>query len=141
MSGSSGMEREPRTEDIIPWLCNMYDVAFSWPFHPIANTRYPMTTRSLPVCVLTACLLTVCARADDWPQWRGPERTGISKETGLLREWPKDGPTLLWEKKEIGGGDSTPAGGGDRLYLMADRKGWGVVIARAVKDRARIRAT
>jgi outer membrane protein assembly factor BamB len=28
------------------------------------------------------------ARADDWPQWRGPNRDGHSKETGLLKEWP-----------------------------------------------------
>jgi outer membrane protein assembly factor BamB len=100
-----------------------------------------MTTRTLSVCVLSAFLLTACAWADDWPQWRGPERTGISKETGLLREWPKDGPKLLWEKKEIGGGYSTPAVVGDRLYLMADRKGEEFVIALAVKDGTEIWAT
>lgn len=33
-------------------------------------------------------------RAEDWPQWQGPERNGISKETGLLQEWLKDGPPL-----------------------------------------------
>ena len=34
--------------------------------------------------------------ADDWPQWRGPNRDGISKETGLLKSWPKEGPKVLW---------------------------------------------
>jgi outer membrane protein assembly factor BamB len=35
-------------------------------------------------------------RADDWPQFRGPNRDGISRETGLLRQWPEGGPTVLW---------------------------------------------
>ena len=34
------------------------------------------------------------AAVSDWPQWRGPERNGTSKETGLLKEWPKEGPKL-----------------------------------------------
>jgi outer membrane protein assembly factor BamB len=34
----------------------------------------------------------------DWPQWRGPNRDGVSRETGLLDEWPDDGPTELWSK-------------------------------------------
>lgn len=37
-------------------------------------------------------------------QWRGPERTGIYHETGLLTEWPKEGPNLLWEYNELGKG-------------------------------------
>ena len=49
------------------------------------------------------------ASAADWPQWRGPRRNGISQEKGLLKEWPKDGPKLLWQIKDIGDGYSTPA--------------------------------
>ena len=61
------------------------------------------------------------ARAADWPQWRGPQRDGISAEKGLLREWPKEGPKLLWQVKEIGSGYSTPAVVGDRLYLLSNQ--------------------
>ncbi|HUD84596.1 MAG TPA: PQQ-binding-like beta-propeller repeat protein [Candidatus Saccharimonadales bacterium] len=57
--------------------------------------------------------------ADNWPQWRGPQRDGISRETGLLGEWPKEGPNLLWRVENIGRGYSTPAVVNDRLYLMA----------------------
>src|SRR5687767_2178712 len=32
----------------------------------------------------------------DWPQWRGPNRDGVSAETGLLRQWPEGGPKVLW---------------------------------------------
>ena len=37
----------------------------------------------------------------DWPQWQGPDRTAISKETGLLKEWPKEGPPLVWKASGI----------------------------------------
>ena len=61
------------------------------------------------------------ASADDWPQWRGPQRDGISKETGLLKEWPKDGPKLLWQVKDVGTGYSTPSVVGERLYLLGNK--------------------
>ncbi len=41
---------------------------------------------------MAALLPALRVFAGDWPQWRGPNRDGISKETGLLKEWPKDGP-------------------------------------------------
>ena len=63
----------------------------------------------------------LAAGAADWPQWRGPERNGISRETGLLQSWPKEGPKLLWQLKDIGEGYSTPAVIGLRLYLLSNR--------------------
>jgi len=62
-----------------------------------------------------------CVLAADWPQWRGPERNGVSRETGLLKEWPKEGPKLLWQVKDIGSGYSTPAVAGERLYLVSNQ--------------------
>jgi len=59
--------------------------------------------------------------ADDWPQWRGPNRDGISKETGLLTEWPKDGPKLLWQVKDLGGGYATPSVAVGRIFLMSSK--------------------
>jgi len=35
------------------------------------------------------------AATSDWPQWRGPERNGTSQESGLLKQWPAEGPKLL----------------------------------------------
>jgi outer membrane protein assembly factor BamB len=57
----------------------------------------------------------------DWPQWRGPERNGISRESGLLKQWPKEGPKLLWQVNDIGDGFSTPSVVGNRIYLMSNR--------------------
>src|SRR6516164_11116545 len=37
--------------------------------------------------------------AGDWPQWRGPNRDGLSQETDLLTSWPEKGPMQLWEAK------------------------------------------
>src|SRR5882672_10400702 len=42
-------------------------------------------------------VLTQTSLAEDWPQWRGPDRDGISKETGWLTAWPASGPKKLWE--------------------------------------------
>src|SRR5256885_14426810 len=67
--------------------------------------------------VLPAALSII---ADDWPQWRGPQRNGASQETGLLKEWPADGPKLLWKVTDAGRGYSTPAVLGDRLYLLGN---------------------
>ena len=61
------------------------------------------------------------AVAADWPQWRGPQRDGVSKETGLLKEWPAGGPRLVWQVNDLGEGYSTPAVVGDRLYLLSNK--------------------
>jgi outer membrane protein assembly factor BamB len=59
--------------------------------------------------------------AADWPQWRGPKRDGISEETGLLKQWPADGPRLLWKNDLVGGGYSTPSIVGKHVYLLGDK--------------------
>jgi outer membrane protein assembly factor BamB len=97
--------------------------------------------RCLITSVATYLLLTAFVYADDWTQWRGPQRTGCSKETGLLKQWPKGGPKLLWERKDIGGGYSTPAVVGDRIYLQADRGGKEYAVALAVSDGSEVWAT
>ncbi len=73
-----------------------------------------------PMFVILA-FATSLAAAADWPQWRGPNRDGISQETGLLREWPESGPTQVWKVSDLGGGYSTPAVVGDRIYLINDK--------------------
>ena len=56
--------------------------------------------------------------ASDWLEWRGANRDGKSSETGLLQSWPEGGPALVWQLEGVGGGYSTPAVKGDRLYLV-----------------------
>lgn len=81
-----------------------------------------------------AFLLPAAAGAADWPQWQGPDRNAISKETGLLKEWPKDGPKLAWTAKKLGGGDSAPSVAGGKLFGMSNRGDDEVVWALDEKD-------
>jgi len=84
----------------------------------------PCPKKLLPVpahkcfSALTGCILLVALLAANWPQWRGPHRDGISQETGLLKQWPAEGPTLVWEVDGLGDGFSTPAIVDDRIYLI-----------------------
>lgn len=73
-------------------------------------------------------------KADDWPQWRGPNRDGISKETGLLKSWPSDGPKLLWSVQGLGEGFSAPSVVGNVLLTMGNRDGQEFVLALDVED-------
>jgi outer membrane protein assembly factor BamB len=80
-----------------------------------------MNMRWLVFAMLGSGIFCMMAEAADWAQWRGPKRDGISQETGLLQEWPKDGPKLLWQVKDIGDGYSTPAVVGSQIYLLSSR--------------------
>ena len=63
-------------------------------------------------------LASSVASAADWPQWRGPNRDGISKDSGLLKAWPKEGPKLLWSFDTAGVGYGSPAVVGNKLYIV-----------------------
>ncbi len=57
------------------------------------------------------------AAADDWPQWLGPRRDGVWRETGIARSFPKDGPKVLW-RAPLGTGYSGPSVAGNRVFVM-----------------------
>jgi outer membrane protein assembly factor BamB len=54
----------------------------------------------------------------DWPQWRGPDRNGISQETGLAKSWPSAGPPSIWSISNLGQGYGAVAIKGDRIYVQ-----------------------
>jgi len=78
---------------------------------------------SLPLMTLGQELPPALVRSDmpDWPQWRGPNRDGISDETGLMPSWPDGGPTRLWSADGIGQGYSSPIVVKDTIYITGDR--------------------
>src|ERR1051326_8826628 len=77
----------------------------------------------LCLTVLASAVLAASISAADWPQWRGPDRNEISKETGIRTSFDKDGPKLLWTYDKAGNGYSGPAVVGNVLYgLGADEK-------------------
>lgn len=70
----------------------------------------------------------------DWPQWQGPQRNTISRETGLLQEWPTAGPTLLWKITDLGEGYSTPSVAAGRIFTMGHTEGQEYVFCLREKD-------
>lgn len=65
--------------------------------------------------------LTVSAAPHDWPQWRGPDRSDVSKETGLLKTWPASGPQRVWLYENAGSGYSGPAIVNGKLFTLGTR--------------------
>src|SRR5436190_531590 len=91
-------------------------------------------------CSLVAaalCPLALAAATNnaepDWPKFRGPGGDGISRDTSLLQDWPKDGPPLLWKSEPIGIGFSSVSMAGGRIFTMGDDMGssWVFALDRA----------
>lgn len=76
-----------------------------------------------------------------WPQWRGPNRDGISADTGLLQAWPEGGPRKLFTATGMGGGFSSVAVTGGRIYTMGDRRDGQYALAFAESDGKALWAT
>lgn len=80
-----------------------------------------MMKRYVPLLFIAFGLAAVSAQTPsltDWPQWRGPDRTGISKETGLLKEWPGAGPKRIWRITNLGAGYGSISTKGDRIFVQ-----------------------
>jgi outer membrane protein assembly factor BamB len=80
--------------------------------------------------MLSSVSVVVSTRAmDDWPQWRGPRRDGVSTERGLLKQWPGNGPPLAWQTKGAGEGYSSFSVANGRLFTLGARGSTEYVIA------------
>jgi outer membrane protein assembly factor BamB len=98
--------------------------------------------RALVLCLLCIAFGVVdSARPNDWPAWRGADRTGVSTEKGLLKEWPEAGLKLQWKATDLGQGFSTPAVADNRIYLIGAKSGEEFAIALNAKDGNQIWAT
>jgi outer membrane protein assembly factor BamB len=98
-----------------------------------------------PLIILALLLLMPTGAAaqtrGEWPQWRGANRDGISKETGLLKQWPADGPPLAWKTTGAGRGYSSMAIAGGRIYTMGLRGEREFVVAFDVQTGKELWAT
>jgi outer membrane protein assembly factor BamB len=54
----------------------------------------------------------------DWPQWRGPDRTGVSQESGLMKQWPASGPAVVWSASSLGAGYGSVAVKDERVFVQ-----------------------
>jgi len=78
--------------------------------------KFPWT---IVVSLVSVIAMAPCGQAADWPQWRGPQRTGVSRETGWSSRWPASGPKRLWTA-QVGAGHSSVAVVGGRVYTMGN---------------------
>jgi outer membrane protein assembly factor BamB len=85
------------------------------------------------VSSLVVLSLPAACVAGDWAQWRGPNRDGISPETGLLKSWPVGGPPRVWLFKNCGVGYGGPAIAGERLFILGTRDDSEVLFALNAK--------
>jgi outer membrane protein assembly factor BamB len=100
-----------------------------------------ISIKTLISVAIVVLFLSSVVVAQDWPQWRGPNRDGVSKETGLLKQWPADGPPLAWKAKGAGGGYSSFAIANGRLYTMGLRGSREFILAFDVADGKEVWAT
>jgi outer membrane protein assembly factor BamB len=80
-----------------------------------------MTFRSTWTLVFAFAVGATFVGASDWPQWQGPNRNGLSSETGLLAKWPSSGPPQVWSVAGLGGGYGSVAVAGDRIFVQGAR--------------------
>lgn len=99
------------------------------------------TLMSLTVIALFLATEVAAQVGADWPQWRGPNRDGISKETGLMKQWPEQGPPLVWKATGAGAGYSSLSAANGRLYTMGLRGDKEFVIAFDVATGKEVWAT
>jgi outer membrane protein assembly factor BamB len=81
---------------------------------------------------------TVTAKPGEWPQWQGPNRDGISTETGLLQQWPEAGPELIWKATGLGQGFAGISIQNGRIYTMGEQDGMETVLALDLKHEGKI---
>ena len=80
--------------------------------------RFAALTMLVGVLAVAAADAQLKSTPGDWPAWRGPDRTGLSTETGLLKKWPAGGPPLAWKITGLGDGYGSPSIRGGKLYLL-----------------------
>ena len=97
--------------------------------------------RSPILLVLLAAMVVPLAAAGDeggfWPEFRGPHRNGVSRETGLLPTWPEGGPTLLWTATGIGHGFPTASIARGTIYTAGNMDRQTMITALDLDGRIR----
>ncbi len=90
--------------------------------------------------LLALAFASAVLRADDWPQWLGPQRDAVWRESGIIEEFPTSGPVVRW-RAPLRAGYSGPAVADGRVYLMDRQQGEGVTKPGNAFERGRIPGT
>jgi outer membrane protein assembly factor BamB len=113
------------------------------PFNTPEQQQTTPTTRPVPPLRATLAALGLLALAAptpaaDWPQWRGPGRSNVSAETGLLKQWPPGGPPLAWKAAGLGDGVAPVAVAGGRVFTTGYQGDAEYCTALSAKDGKRL---
>jgi outer membrane protein assembly factor BamB len=93
---------------------------------PQQNTNHSMTINKSIFSVIIF-LMVSCSGREELSQWRGPDRNGKYSETGLLKQWPEEGPEMLWSFEGLGVGHGSVSLAGDRLFVLGMPDTTGVI--------------
>src|SRR5207248_1887123 len=96
--------------------------------------------RRLPPLVIGLAFASAVWGSGTWPQWRGPNRDGVSPAKGLLDHWG-DAPPLGWKAEGLGNGYAGAVVAGGLVCAMGDRNGKTTVVAVSDKDGKEVWAT
>ena len=97
---------------------------------------------TVPAALLVGVVVAGAQSApDDWPQWRGPTRDGVSREQGLLRTWPRAGPGRVWSTSDVGVGYGSIAVRGDRVFVQGMKGRQSVVTSLRQADGVEVWST
>lgn len=88
-----------------------------------------MNSRIALLLTFTSLAASALAANFDWPQWRGPNRDDVSKETGLLKSWPEGGPKRVWLYENAGNGYSGPSIVAGKLFTLGTRNDSEILLA------------
>jgi outer membrane protein assembly factor BamB len=101
-----------------------------------------MTHRTAFLVVLVVTSISVASGQSgpttDWPQWQGPDRTNLSRESDLLKDWPTGGPPLVWSMTGLGSGYGSVAISGARIFVQGSTSRDSAVFALNRADGKRL---
>jgi len=93
---------------------------------------------TLGAILVAVAVVSGSAAGGDWSQWRGPNRDGVSAETGLLKQWPAGGPPASWTVSGLGKGYGSAAVAGDRLFVQGTEGNASVVFCLRRQDGGKV---
>ncbi|MFZ5940154.1 MAG: PQQ-binding-like beta-propeller repeat protein [Bacteroidota bacterium] len=85
--------------------------------------------KKLALLIIPLLLVSCKSKKQEIFEWRGDDRSGIFSETGLMKQWPEDGPELLWTAEGVGNGYGSPLVTSDRIFINGETDSTGYLVA------------
>jgi outer membrane protein assembly factor BamB len=128
-------DKDPRVQSTMERIANKFQAEGA----AAASVTTPQAEKPQPKDIPAQKIST---STDAWPEFHGPNRDSICTETSLLKEWPADGPKLLWRCEGMGSGMSTVSIAGGKIYTTGDLKDKGqCLICLDLKTHQKLWAT